>query len=258
MSDTRSVAAPSAYYAYLSSWLFYLTYSLPLVFLIGVPSIFITRSIHYAHFPDDFVMDSPTISGSASDPPASDFFEYAMFVVTFFIFVSWALNLMMSSDRLSRLSKDERPVGLVVVGRFAAFAGIMAGFFLCLIGVYTLNNGHDVHMMSSWAFYISQVLAILMDTIFVFWLARISTEHQTPVEHFGRRCRVVLGLSILVCSLVFLFMYEVRDFLSDADRYHAQLFFVFSEYTVAILCFAYPLTGFAEMRRHYREVAPNL
>jgi len=258
MSDTRSVAATSSSYASFSGWFYYLSFSLPLVFLIGVPTIFITRSIHYAHFPDDFVMDSPTISGSAAAPPASHFFEYAMFAVTFCIFMSWALNLMMNSDRLARLPREERPRTLTFVGRFAAFCGVAAGFFLCLLGMYTLNNGHEVHMWSSWAFYITQVLAILLDTIFVFWLARICSEHHTSVEHFGRRCRVVLGVSILICSLIFLFMYQVRDFLSEADRYPAQLFFVFSEYVVAILCFAYPLAGFAEMRRHYREIAPTL
>ena len=258
MSDTRVATATGSPYASFSFWFYYLTFSLPLVFVIGVPSIFITRSIHYAHYPQHFVMDSPTISGSASDPPASHFFEYTMFAVTFCIFISWALNLMMNSDRLSRLPREQRPLALVLIGRFAALSGVVAGVCLCLIGMYTLNNGHDVHMYSSWAFYISQVLAILLDTIFMFWLVRLSPEHMTPVEHFGRRCRVVLGLSILVSSLVFLFMYEVRDFLAPADVYPAQLFFVFSEYTVAILCFAYPLAGFAEMRRHYREIAPTL
>jgi hypothetical protein len=37
-----------------------------------------------------------------------------------------------------------------------------------------------------------------------------------------------------------------------------QLLFVASEYALAICCFAYPLTAFAEVRRHFREIAPTL
>lgn len=258
MSDTRAAAAAGSPRAILHVWLYYLTYALPSVFLIGVPSIFITRSLYFGAYPDEFVMDSPTISGTASKGVASEFFAYSMMVVTGCIFVSWALNLFMSSDRLSRLPQDQRSHTLTFLSRFSCFAGVVAGIFLCMLGLYTLKNGHDVHMFSSWAFYIAQVLAIVLDTILVFWIVRLQPEHYGPVEQFGRRARVILGSCIFACSLVFLFMYEVRDFLSQDYRYPAQLIFVLSEYTVAILCFAYPLTGVAEVRRHYREIAPTL
>jgi hypothetical protein len=258
MTDTRIAEAANVSPALRHLWFYYLSFALPLVFLIGVPSIFITRSIFYAYYPDQFFNDSPTISGTASHSPSGDFFLWAMLMDTLCIFISWTLISFMNGDRLSRLAHPERPSLLVFMGRFAVFAGMAAGFFLSLLGLYTLNNGHDVHMFSSWAFYISQVLAIILDTFFVFWLARLCGEHMGPIEHFGRRCRVALGSVIFVLSLCFLYLYEVRDFLPKAELYPVQLLFVASEYALAICCFAYPLTVFAEVRRHYREIAPTL
>lgn len=253
VGETADSSSASAYL-----WHYYLTYALPLVFLIGVPSIFITRQIYYAHYPAQFVLDSPSISGTASDAPSSIFFEWTMYAVTLCIFISWSLNLFMNSARMARLSAEDRHVLLPALSGFACFSGIVAGVFLATLGLFTLNNGYEVHMYSSWIFYISQVLAILLDTILVFWLARLCAEHQGPTERNGRRARLVLGLMILSASLFFLFMYEVRAYLPKEDKYPAQLVFVASEYLVAVLCFSYPLTIFAEMRRHYREIAPTL
>ncbi len=236
-----------------ASWGERLAWCLPLVFVIGVPSVLITRLIFLEYFPSHFVNDSPTISETASRWPSDIFFEWTMALVTLCILVSWSLNIVRNRRRLSDFSR----AGLSVAGPATLFAlstilGISAALFLMLVAIFNLHDGHDVHMYGSWAFYITQALSITLDILFVLWLRRIV---GAPAARDGLWSRVLVAAGIFLGSWFFLYMYETKGLAAPENRYAIQLIYVGSEYFVAAMFLAYPMTAFAEMRRHFREFA---
>jgi hypothetical protein len=236
-----------------ASWGERLAWCLPLVFIIGMPSVLITRLIFLDYFPDHFVGDSPTISETASRWPSDVFFEWTMALVTICILVSWSLNVVRNRRRLAGFSRS----GLNVGGPATLFAlstilGISAGVSLMLVSVYNLHDGHDMHMYGSWVFYITQTLSITLDILFVLWLRRIV---KTPSGRDGLWSRVLVAVGIFLGSWFFLYMYETKGLAAPENRYAIQLIYVSSEYFVAAMFLAYPMTAFAEMRRHFREFA---
>lgn len=236
-----------------AGWLERLCLALPLVFAIGAPSILITRFIFLRYYPDHFVGDSPTISETASHPPSSHFFEWTMALVTICIVVSWSLNILRNRRRLAELSGSGVSVwGPSLLYCLASVLGMAAGFSLLTIAVYNLNDGHDVHMYGSWAFYITQATAITFDILFVLWLRRVA---GAPPAGDGLAGRVIVAIAIFLGSWFFLYMYESKDYATPAHKYAIQLVYVGAEYFVAMLFLAYPMTAYAEMRRHFREFA---
>ena len=235
------------------SWFERLSICLHLVFLIGAPSVLITRAIFYAYHPENFVDSSPTISETASHPPASDFFLGTMILVTACIAVSWSLNITRNRYRLGLLAAQGMKVaGPMLLAGIASVLGIAAGFWLATVSVYTLNNGHDVHMMGSWAFYICQALSITLDILFVLWMRRLA---PSPFSDDRLWQRIAVAAGIFLGSWFFLYMYLSKDFAAPENRYAIQLVYVGAEYLVALLFLIYPMTAYAEMRRHFREFA---
>jgi hypothetical protein len=227
--------------------------ALPLVFLLGAPSVLITRFIFLHYYPDHFVGDSPTISETASHPPSSVFFEWSMALVTACIIVSWSLNILRNQRRLADLSRS----GVGVLGPtfaygLASLLGMAAGLSLLTVAVYNLNDGHDIHMYGSWMFYIAQATAITFDILFVLWMRRLAGASP---RGDGLMARALVALAIFFGSWFFLYMYETKDLASPQHRYAIQLVYVGAEYFVAMLFLAYPMTAYAEMRRHFREFA---
>jgi len=229
-----------------------LSLALPLVFLIGAPSILVTRLIFLRYFPSHFVRDSPTISETASEPPASLFFEWTMALVTLCIVISWTLNMLRNRHRLSLVTNGPATFWPSMLHTMAGLMGISAGLFLLLIAVYNLDNGHDVHMFGSWAFYITQTASITFDILFVLWIRRLAGISPSGDGLAGRA--VIAGLSFIV-SWFFLYMYETKNYVAPENRYAVQLVYVGAEYTLAMLFFFYPVTAYNELRRHFREFA---
>ncbi|MBN9589522.1 MAG: hypothetical protein J0G99_11000 [Alphaproteobacteria bacterium] len=253
MSDTRVIEMQQATQSARVSWGERLSWCLPLVFVIGVPSVLITRLIFLHYFPDHFVNDSPTISETASRWPSDIFFEWTMALVTLFIIVSWSLNIVRNRRRLFHFARAGVPVkGPAILFALASALGIAAGLFLMLVAIFNLHDGHDVHMYGSWAFYISQALAITIDILFVLWLRRLVDE---PSGRDGIVSRVLVAAGIFLGSWFFLYMYETKGLAAPDHKYAIQLVYVGSEYFVATMFLAYPMTAFAEMRRHFRELA---
>jgi len=236
-----------------ASWGERLSWCLPLVFVIGVPSVLITRLIFLHYFPSHFVNDSPTISETASRWPSDVFFEWTMALVTLCIIVSWSLNVVRNRRRLTHFSRSGIAVtGPAILFALSTFLGISAGLFLMLVAIYNLHDGHDVHMYGSWAFYITQALAITLDILFVLWLRR---RVDTPAQRDGLWSRVLVAVGIFLGSWFFLYMYETKGLAAPDHKYAIQLVYVSSEYFVAAMFLAYPMTAFSEMRRHFREFA---
>jgi hypothetical protein len=231
---------------------YHLALCLPLVFVLGSFSLFATRLIHWVYHPEQWVGTSPSISGTSSEPPGSTFFFAMMLATALCILISWSLVLRMNAERLRTQPPSRRRTGLAVLNVAACGTGMFAGLTLAALGGVNLSVGHDFHMAASYAFYISQVLSFLLDGGNAVALRRLCPGLDGPIERRTVRSKLIVGVTSLVCALFFLFMYLVRDHLDPASLYRAQAIYVASEYTVALICFAYPLTSFAEIRRHYR------
>lgn len=236
-------------------WLERLSICLPLVFVIGVPSILVTRAIFLGYHPENFVDSSPTISETASHPPASLFFLVTMVMVTVCIIISWSLNFIRNRRRVMLLSGQGvtgRAVAPTLLYAAASLLGMAAGVSLALLAVYNLNNGHDIHMTSSWTFYICQAVSITLDILFVLWMRRLTGQSE---KGDGLRSRIMVASGIFCGSWFFLYMYLSKDSVAADYRYAVQLIYVGAEYIVAVLFLTYPVTAYPELRRHLREFA---
>jgi hypothetical protein len=232
--------------------LYRLTLCLPLIFVLGTSSLFVTRYIYWLYHPEEWVGTLPSISGTASEPPASTFFLAMMVAAALCIVISWSLALGMYLQRLRLVRQSDDRARLAMLSVAACGTGMVAGLSLGALAIVSLRDGHDFHIDASYAFFISQVLSFLLEGACAVAVRRACPGLDGPVERRAVRVKLIAGLTILVCALFFLFMYHVRDYLAPASLYPAQQIYVASEYVVALLCFAYPLTAFAEIRRHYR------
>ncbi len=235
-------------------WLNRLSICLPLVFLIGAPTVIITRILYFHYYPSEFVNGSPTISGTASQPPADHFFEIFMMPVVICIFIAWTLNLLRNTRRLAHTKRSgQNTLGPAILNWLSCISGICAGVFLGLVSIYNLRQGHDVHMFGSWVFYISQSLSIVFDILFVLWMRQISVDSGMEQSDFWARVAVAAG--VFVGSFFFLYMYETKNYAAPQIRYTIQLIYIGAEYFVCLLFLLYPAIAYREMRRHFAQLA---
>ncbi len=235
-------------------WLNRLSICLPLVFLIGAPAVIITRIVYFHYYPSEFVNTSPTISGTASQPPADYLFEICMMPVVACIFIAWTLNLLRNTRRLAHTKRSGISIlGPTILNWLSCTAGICAGVFLGLVAIYNLRQGHDVHMFGSWAFYISQSFSIVFDILFVLWMRKLTVDSGMEKSDFWARVAVASG--VFVGSFFFLYMYETKDYAPPQTQYTIQLIYIASEYVVCLLFLLYPAIAYREMRRHFAQLA---
>ncbi len=235
-------------------WLNRLSICLPLVFLIGAPTVIITRIVYFHYYPSEFVNTSPTISGTASQAPADHLFEIFMMPVVACIFIAWTLNLLRNTRRLAHTKRNgDSVLGPTILNWLSCAAGICAGTFLGLVSIYNLRQGHDVHMFGSWAFYISQSLSIVFDILFVLWMRKITVDSGMEASDFWARVAVAAG--VFIGSFFFLYMYETKNYAPPQTRYTIQLIYIASEYFVCMLFLLYPAIAYREMRRHFVQLA---
>lgn len=236
-----------------------LTPSLPLVFLIGVPTLLITRRVFEAHSPNAFVGTLPSISETASAGLAAVIFKWAILAATVCIVTCWSLVLRMNRHRLAHLAlpgQDLRLTGALNLA--ASLIGMAAGLFLGLLATVNLRSGHDLHILFSVLFFVTQVGAFLLDTWCSIRLRRQCRALDGPPERIAMIGKLAVAGTTLTTALFFLYMYNAKDVGAFGDRYLAQQIYVASEYLLAILSFAYPLPTYFEVRRHHRIEAALL
>jgi hypothetical protein len=106
-----------------------------------------------------------------------------------------------------------------------------------------------MHIELSILFYGSQVLAFVFDGACVVWQRKVCTGLDGPIERLSLRSRGWIAAGTLVSSLWFLYMYLDRGGIWNLSI--GQAIYVSTEYTLALLCLAYPVAPFPEVRRHY-------
>lgn len=225
-----------------------------LVFLIGVPTIFLTRIVFHATRPEYFATTIPTISKSSAFAPASDVFLVGMLVVAACIVTSWWLVFKLSRERAQDLSvafARHRLHRALAVS--AAVLGTLAGICLALLAIITLETSDPFHILLSYAFFISQLSAFLVDTGAALLLnGALAAKLGGGAKHsLGGKPAVSLFLVLL--GVFFLFMFLTRDKDIYPNEMLAQGIYVISEYVLATLCFGYAALYFPELRSHFRR-----
>jgi len=230
-----------------------LTPSLPLVFLIGVPTLLITRWVFAQHSPNAFVGTLPSISETASAGLAAVIFQWAILASTVCIVTCWWLVLRMNRLRLAHLAAPGQDLRLTsALNLVASLTGMAAGVFLGLLATVNLRTGHDLHILFSVLFFVTQVGAFLLDSWCSIRLRRQCRALDGPSERIAMFGKLAVAGTTLITALFFLYMYNAKDLGVFSDRYLAQQIYVASEYLLAILSFAYPLPTYLELRRHHR------
>jgi len=257
MADLLNAAAPAQMLAAGRPKRRHLTVCLPLVFLIGTPTLLITRYVYWLHYPQEFVGTSPTISGTASVAPTSDIFQWAILAAVVCIIVTWSLELGMVRHRLrTHLPEGPTRADLWTTNTLACWFGIAAGIFLGALAVVDLGSGNSQHMLYSVLFFVTQVLAFVLDSLGGVKLRRLCPGLTHPSERLAIVGKIGLAGISLTGGLFFLFIFAAKDIGLFADRYAVQQVYVLAEYGLCILLFAYPLPCYLEIRRHYRQRRP--
>lgn len=222
-----------------------------LVFLVGVPTIFLTRFVFHETRPEYFARSIPTISKSSAFAPASHVFLAGMLVVATCIVISWWLVYRLSRERARALSaglpQQRLHDGLALT---AATLGSLAGICLALLAIVTLETHDPLHIVLSYVFFITQLSAFVADTVGALLLNRaLRRRNDDERYHLGGKPLVCLAAVLL--GLLYLFLFLSRDNVLYLDGMTAQGLYVINEYVLATFCFAYAALYFPELRRHF-------
>lgn len=237
---------------------YHLSLAAPMVFLLGVPTIFLTRFVFHATRPEYFADTIPTISKSAAFAPASDVFLIGILVVSTCIVMAWLLVFRMSRERLQALAGRARHARLYrTLSAAAAGFGILAGICLALLAIITLEVQDPVHIALSYAFFITQLSAYLADS-WAAWLMNrmLAAEDAGPGLSLGGK--PVVCLATILLGLFYLFLFLTREKGLYPNEMLVQGIYVMTEYVLSTLCFAYSALYFPELRRHFRASLETL
>ena len=174
-----------------------------------------------------------------------------MVLVAACIFVTWSLARRSHRDWIARSIRDPALAARATqLNESAAFAGCFAGFCLGSMGIVSLEISNFTHMALSWGFFVSQILAFILDTRLSLMLRDQSRAAGGPV--YDPNGRPLVCLTVCVVGLLFLFMFYAKDENVFADRMVAQWIFVASEHVVAFFSFYYSLRFQPLARAHMR------
>jgi hypothetical protein len=237
----------------------YLIWCAPTAFVSGVTALIASWLLFYIYHPEGFVGTLPSISETISTSPADFVFQGLMCVVAPCIFLIWPLNFFATRGRHAAQIGRGRYVPLERgLNILTCFTGMMAGVFLGALSIIKLHDGdvaHDLHIEFSAAFYISQILTFIFDAASAAIQRYVLRGSDSRAQRLSLRWRMIIGGSAIADALLFFYLYLHRDVFSDA--YFAQALYVFAEYALATLCFAYPLAVFPELREYYARPSGN-
>jgi len=221
-----------------------------LVFYLGVFTVAATDLVFYSTNPGYFERSVPTISRAGSFAPSNYLFAVGMVLVAVCIFVTWSLARRVHREWIAQHVHDpEQAARLNMLNESAAWAGSFAGFCLGSMGVISLEISNFAHMALSWGFFVSQILAFLLDSRLSLTLRRMSRS-RAGTAVYDPNGRHGVCLTVCLFGLLFLFMFYAKDENVFADRMVAQWIFVIAEHIVAFFSFYYSLR-FQPLGREY-------
>lgn len=167
------------------------------------------RQAFYQRHPDYVQHSAPTISRAISDPAIGAPFALTILAVTTVILVALVFITRAFQATIAHVWRDD-PVRLrrnqallpLVIGLQVVGSG---GMVLCT--QYTFSNGHDLHMLGSYLFFVAQVLAIGLNGLMC---ARLVSDDDGAGDwpHLGLSRRATafrIGFAKVVVAVTFLY-----------------------------------------------------
>jgi len=222
---------------------------MPMVTILGTATTLLTRYVLFLHQPERFLHGAgPTISRTAAFPPGSMVFAVGICATSVCAAIAWIIVFAANAPRCP--GADALQTGL---RRAATACGCAAALFLALLAIVNSNWHGKLHEAFSVAFYASQVLAFLLDTLWWRRLPRFpGASGGAAARRRGSEKTAACGL-IFALSAVFLGLYitDKADLLADETA--LDFAFVVIEYTLSILCFWYSSAMYRELTAYLRE-----
>ncbi len=210
------------------------------VFFLGAGTVLLSRALAYFYQQQLFIDTSPSISKIASFMPGLLLFKVGISIVCVAIVISWLLCYQQLQQRLQQLPENAPSLDRESKALFIAIlCGSIAGLFLLLLTHNTLEDNDPFHIFLSFGFFISQVLAFIIDVII---LNQINRKLAQPLFNTQKIQR--LTLFIFAVALFFLFLYFTKDHVSEDYRLLVRRIFVLCEYTIACCSFLYSALRF--------------
>ena len=236
------------------SWRRRLSWSLPLVFLIGAPVIVATRLILYSTYPGRFDHMIPSISKTAAYAPGNYVFAVGMSAVAVCIFIAWSICRRIGNERILHLAPQAYQNRLLGLNGAGSVLGMIAGLMLALLALISLEGENSLHMVLSALFFSFQVLAFAVDTFCYQLLRRYAGRKADRELKLAATTRLWMCLAVVTSANLFLYMFMNKsDGLFDS-RHLAQQVYIFSEHALSFLSLAYPGALFPDVLRYFRVV----
>ena len=229
---------------------------LPLVLLaislVGIPTVLVVRIIAYIEHPDLFIGTLPTISKTAAFAPGTQIFAIGMTCAAICIIIAWPLAWLVNRRNIERFTDAGYERWLLYSGAtLATLSGIVAGVMLAALANVSLEDNDPQHVAFSWGFFISQVVAFIIDTIVALRLRARSRRfgYGYPLIHLNFKPRLTIAISLL--ALLFLVIYLTKGIAPLDDSMAVRHLYVTTEYLLAVLCLYYPTAYYPEVRCHF-------
>ncbi len=234
------------------SWRRRLSWSLPLVFLIGVPVILATRTILNSTYPGRFDHMIPSISKTAAYAPGNYVFAVGMSAVAVCIFIAWSICRRIGNERILHLAPQAYQNRLLGMNGAGSVLGMIAALMLALLALISLEVDDALHMFLSALFFSFQVLAFAVDTLCYVVFRRYVGRRGDRELKLAATTRLWMCLAVAISGSLFLYMFMNKsDGLFDS-RYLAQQVYIFSEHALSFLFLAYPAALFPDVLRYIR------
>ncbi len=226
--------------------------------IFGIPSLVVALALFAAVNPDYYSHDIPSISRTISIPPASTIFVAFMTPTVISIVVCWIYGGRMNLWRVRVMKAAGKSFfWLGVLSVLAATLGIVAGLSLFALAVVTLDCCLTGHMVFSYLFFVSQILAFIVDTAFTLLIARSETNAlvHVPAVRRALKYKTRFCAGIVGAGICYYLLYLLKDFELGPLQMLVQVTYVMNEYALCTMLFSYSLFYLPLSTRYSRKMA---
>lgn len=229
-----------------------------LVPIFGIPSLVVALALFATVNPDYYSHDIPSISRTISIPPASTVFVAFMTPTVISIVICWLYGGRMNLWRLSVMKAAGKSVfWLGVLSVLAATLGVTAGLSLFAVALVTLDCCLTGHMVFSYLFFVSQILAFIVDSAFTVLIARSETNAlvHVPVVRRALKYKNRFCAAIVSAGVAYYLLYLLKDVVLGPLQMLVQAIYVMNEYALCTMLFSYSLFYLPLSTRYSRKMA---
>uniref|UniRef100_UPI003BAA6548 hypothetical protein n=1 Tax=Stappia sp. TaxID=1870903 RepID=UPI003BAA6548 len=194
-----------------------LAVSVPLALVPGsaIAMMVWARFAFYQRHPDYVQESAPTISRAISDPFIGAPFAMTILAVTAVIFTALVFLSRAFQVTIAHVWHDtpEQVRRRSRLSRIMIACQVIGSSGMVLCTQYTFENGHDLHMLGSYLFFIFQMLAIGMNGFLCTRIVR--ADHggpwpDTALSPVATRFRVMFSKVVVVAALIYFTLFAIK------------------------------------------------